>query len=364
MFEPLASTPRADGFAMPAEWARQARCWMMWPTRADTWRAGAAPAQAAFAAVANTIAEYEPVVVGMAAPMRQRARALLGAAVDIEIIDSNDAWMRDIGPTFVRNGAGDVRAVDWMFNAWGGLDGGLYHPWDADDAVAAEVASLAKLRRYRAPLVLEGGAIHVDGEGTCLTTEQCLLNRNRNPGLTRADIEGHVRDYLGVDTVLWLGEGVYQDETDGHVDNLACFLRPGVVALTWCDDEQDPQHAISHDALRRLRGFRDARGRALEVVKLPQPRRMPIMRAEEAAGLRPVAGSHPRPAGARLAASYVNFLLVNGALILPSFGDEHDARAAAILAEQFPGRDIRPLAAREILLGGGCVHCITQQQPA
>ncbi|MCC6706505.1 MAG: agmatine deiminase [Gammaproteobacteria bacterium] len=364
MSDILTSTPRADGYAMPAEWAAQARCWMMWPTRPDTWRAAAAPAQATFATVANAIAEFEPVVIGVDAAHYRHARQLLSAAVDLQLIDSNDAWMRDIGPTFVRNGENKLRAVDWVFNAWGGFDGGLYQPWDADDAVAARVAELAGVPRYRAPLVLEGGAIHVDGEGSCLTTEQCLLNRNRNPALTRADIEQQLREYLGVDSVLWLGQGVYQDETDGHVDNLACFLRPGVVALSWCDDRDDPQHAISADALARLRGFRDARGRRLEVVKIPQPRHMPRMSAAEAAGLTPTAGSHPRPAGARLAASYVNFLLVNGALILPAFDDDHDARAAAILAEQFPTREIRQVPGREILLGGGCVHCITQQQPA
>ena len=364
MSDALPSTPRADGFAMPAEWARQSRCWMMWPSRADTWRAGAAPARAAFAQVANAIAEFEPVVMGVAAAECERARKLLGSAVELQVIDSNDAWMRDIGPTFVRNGDGEVRAVDWVFNAWGGLDGGLYQPWDADDAVAARVADIAGVPRYRAPLVLEGGAIHVDGEGSCLTTEQCLLNRNRNPQLGRAEIEQHLRDYLGIDTVLWLGQGVHQDETDGHVDNLACFLRPGVVALSWCEDDSDPQHAISRDAFNRLQRLRDARGRALEVVKLPQPRHMPRMRSDEAAGLTPQAGSHSRLAGARLAASYVNFLLVNGGLVLPSFDDAHDARAAAVLAEQFPERVIRQLPGREILLGGGCVHCITQQQPA
>jgi len=360
---PLPSTPRADGYAMPAEWARQARCWMMWPERGDTWRADAVPGQAAFARVANAIAEFEPVIMGVSAAQMARARRALGAAVELHIIESNDAWMRDIGPSFVRNAAGEVRAVDWMFNAWGGLDGGLYQPWDADDAVAARVAALACVERYRAPLVLEGGAIHVDGEGSCLTTEQCLLNRNRNPHLNRAQIEQHLRDYLGVESVLWLGQGVHGDETDGHVDNLCCFLRPGVVALSACDDSADPQYAISLDAVTRLSALRDARGRALEVIHLPQPRRMPHMNATEAAGLLPTPGSHPRLAGARLAASYVNFLLVNGGLILPSFDDVHDDRAAAILAEQFPDRVIRQVPGREILLGGGCVHCITQQQP-
>jgi len=358
-------TPAAHGFAMPAEWSPQAQVWMIWPERPDNWRLDAEPAQHAFARVANTIAEYEPVTMGVSPHRFLQARRLLAPAVRLVELTTDDAWMRDTGPTFVRHPAsGEVRAVDWVFNAWGGLQGGLYARWDADDLVAAKVAEIERLVRYRAPLVLEGGAIHVDGEGSCLTTEECLLNPNRNPGLSREQIEQHLRDYLGVRSVLWLGQGIVNDETDGHVDNLCCFLRPGVVALAWTDDAQDPQHAVSQDAYARLRGMRDARGRTLDIVKLPLPARPVMMSDEEAAEIERVAGTHVRRGGARLAASYVNFLICNGAVIVPSFGDPHDERAAAILAEQFPARDIRLVPGREILYGGGNVHCITQQQPA
>lgn len=363
MSELSTSTPAADGFSMPAEWSPQRQIWMAWPERPDNWRQDAVPAQHAFAQVANTIADHEDVTLGVSARHFERARQLLVPRVRLVELSTNDAWLRDTGPSFVRNAQGEVRAVDWVFNAWGGFDGGLYWPWDADDRVAAKIAEIERVTRYRAPLVLEGGAIHVDGEGSCLTTEECLLNRNRNPSLSRADIEGHLRDYLGVSTVLWLGRGVYNDETDGHVDNLCCFLRPGVVALAWTDDEEDPQYPISCDALARLTALRDARGRALEVVKLPIPSRPVVMSEAEAAEVEHVPGSQPRPAGFRLAASYVNFLIVNDAIILPAFGDPHDARAASILAEQFPGRAIRQVPGREILFGGGNVHCITQQQP-
>jgi agmatine deiminase len=363
--EPVSTTtPAADGFAMPAEWAPQFQVWMLWPERPDNWRLGAEPAQHAFARVANTIAEHEPLTMGVSHRQFLRARSLLSAGVRVVEISSDDAWMRDVGPTFVRNGAGEVRAVDWIFNAWGGQHGGLYARWDADDLVAAKVAELERMVRYRAPLILEGGAIHVDGEGTCLTTEECLLNPNRNPSLARADIERHLCDYLGVSTVLWLGRGLPDDETDGHVDNLCCFLRPGVVALAWTDDPNDPHHAGARDAEARLSAMRDARGRALEIVRLPLPARPIAMSAAEAGEVLRVAGTQPRPAGARLAASYVNFLVVNGALIVPSFGDPHDTRAADILAEQFPDRAVRQVPGREILYGGGNVHCITQQQPA
>ncbi len=348
---------------MPAEWAAQAGCWIAWPERPDNWRLQAAPAQAAFANVANTIAEYEAVTMCVSKAQAAAARALLNAAVRVVEIPTNDAWLRDIGPTFVRTSEGVLRAVDWIFNAWGGAAGGLYFPWDDDDRVASKIAELLGVECYRAPFVLEGGAIHVDGEGTCLTTEQCLLNSNRNPQLNRAQIEAGLRAYLGVEKIVWLGEGVYLDETDGHIDNLCCFLRPGVVALTWCEDPADPQHAISKDALARLACSTDARGRAFEVVKIPGPTTPLTITAAESAGVTPRDGVRARVAGTRLAASYVNFLIVNNALIVPAFGDPADAVAREILSGQFPTRQVRQVPGREILLGGGNIHCITQQQP-
>jgi agmatine deiminase len=218
----------------------------------------------------------------------------------------DDAWMRDVGPTFVTNDEGVRRGVDWRFNAWGGLDGGLYFPWDKDDAVARKVLEIEGCDRYRAPFINEGGAIHVDGEGTALVTEQCLLNANRNPGLSRERIDELLCAFLGVRKVLWLGAGVIDDETDGHVDNLACFVKPGVVALHWTDNRRDPQYAVSCDALERLRAARDARNRPLEVIKLPMPGPL-RMTAAEARGIIESETSHRREAGMRLAATYVNF---------------------------------------------------------
>jgi len=179
---------------------------------------------------------------------------MLSPQVRVVELSSDDAWMRDTGPTFVVDGGGHRRGVDWRFNAWGGLDGGLYSPWDRDERVASKVLEIEGDGRYRAPVVMEGGSIHVDGEGTVLTTEECLLNPNRNPELSRAEVEQVLCDYLGASKVVWLGRGVYNDETDGHVDNLACFAQPGVVLLTWVDDESDPQHEISREAEQRLAG--------------------------------------------------------------------------------------------------------------
>ncbi|MGZ4682274.1 MAG: agmatine deiminase [Acidimicrobiales bacterium] len=362
MSRTLDSRPADDGFAMPAEWEPHAGCWMAWPERPDNWRLGAEPAQRAFAAVAAAIAPSEPVTIGASARQLGRARELLPADVRVVELATDDAWMRDIGPTFVTDRDHRVRGVDWPFNAWGGLEGGLYAPWDADDRAAAAVLASEGLDRYRAPLVLEGGSIHVDGEGTLLTTEECLLNRNRNPSLGRDEIERHLRDYTGAEKVIWLGAGVFEDETDGHIDNLACFVRPGVVALTWCDDPSDPQHAISLDARRRLEDATDARGRSLEVHLVQQPGPL-FMTEAEAAGIAATADAKPRAGGARLAASYVNFYIANDRVVVPRLDERTDDAAAEVIGALFPDRQVVGVATREVLLGGGNIHCITQQIP-
>jgi len=347
---------------MPAEFERHSGTWMLWPERTDNWRNGAKPAQAAFAAIAAAIAGGEPVTVGVSAGQFQNARARLHPKVRLVELSSNDAWIRDCGPTFVIDAKGRRRGVDWTFNAWGGLAGGLYFPWDRDDEVAQKVLELECADRYRTPFVLEGGAIHVDGQGTCLTTEECLLNPNRNPGLSRAQIEEHLRRYLGVTSVIWLGKGVHLDETGGHIDELACFTRPGHVALTWTRDRRDPQYEISRDAYRRLSASRDARGRALTIHKIHQPGPL-YMTAEEAAGIDRRAGSRPRKAGDRLPASYINFYVANGCVVMPLYDKRYDAAAARALKGLFPTRRVVGVATREVLLGGGNIHCITQQVP-
>jgi agmatine deiminase len=361
--ETIASTPAADGYHMPAEFERHSRCWMLWPERSDNWRALAAPAQRAFAAVAEAIAASEPVTMGVSAARYDACRAMLSAAVDVVELPADDAWMRDVGPTFVVDGSGGLRGVDWRFNAWGGHDGGLYASWERDERVAGRVLDAERADRYAAPIVLEGGSIHCDGEGTVLTTEECLLNPNRNPGRSREEIERSLCDYLGAERVIWLGRGLPGDETDGHVDNLACFARPGAVLLAWCDDESDPQHEISEDARTRLADARDARGRSLEVVLMPTPG--PLLTSEDdVREIEVVAGSRARRAGERLAASYVNFYLANDRVVFPLLDERRDEEVARLLGQCFPGREPIGVPAREILLGGGNIHCITQQVPA
>ncbi|CAL5222373.1 g4727 [Coccomyxa viridis] len=375
------SLPSRDGFRMPAEWHPHSMCWMGWPRRPDNWRNNAGPAQEAFARVVSAIMQFEPVTV--CAPDVSKVHTAVGpsddsantvpAATEIIHMEQDDSWFRDCGPTFLLRerpgeaGKQELAGVDWIFNAWGGENGGLYKSWDKDQKVASLILERAGALRYKCPHVLEGGSIHVDSEGTVMTTEECLLNPNRNPDLGKEQIEEFLKGYLGVSKVLWLPKGLYKDtDTNGHVDNFACFARPGVVLLAWTDDTQDPQHAISAEALQYLESQTDAKGRRLEVIKMPLPPPLHISE-EESAGVAKVDGSAPREAGERLAASYVNFYLPNGGVIAPQFGGEAaeaDARALEVFRSAFPGRKVVGVQTREVLLGGGNIHCITQQQPS
>jgi agmatine deiminase len=335
---------------------------MLWPERSDNWRGGAKPAQRAFAVVAAAILTGEPVSVCVSPAQYLVARQMLDPAIRLVEMTSNDSWIRDCGPTFVVNAQGDMRGIDWRFNAWGGLEDGLYFPWDQDDLVGEKVIELTSIPRYAPDFILEGGSIDVDGEGTVIVTEQCLLNHDRNPDLNRTQIETNLRDYLGCEKVIWLKNGVYRDETKGHTDNFCRFVAPGQVILTWTDDQDDPQYSISTSALTRLDTATDAKGRKLKVHKLHQPTPI-LISAEEAAGVDQVEGTLPRNEGDRLAASYVNFYIGNGVIVMPAFDDTMDTMAQQNLAKLFPSRKIFAVPGREILLGGGNVHCITQQQP-
>ena len=254
--------------------------------------------------------------------------------------------------------------MDWGFNAWGGFEGGLYFPWLRDDQVASKILNIESCDRYRTEgFVLEGGSIHVDGEGTLITTEECLLNHNRNPHLNREQIEAVLAEHLAIDTVIWLPHGLYNDETDGHVDNFCCYVRPGEVLLAWTDDPQNPNYSRCQEAMAVLENAHDAKGRKLTVHKMPIPGPLHATE-EECAGVDRVLGSQERSPEVRLAGSYVNFLIVNGGIVAPSFDDPKDQEAKAILERLFPEHRVVMVPGREILLGGGNIHCITQQQPA
>lgn len=359
----LQTIPREDGFYMPGEFEPHRGTYMIWPQRTDVWRQGGRPAQKVFARIAETIGEYEPVTMLVNGDQYENAREMLADNIRVLEVSNNDSWCRDTGATFVKNKEGVIRGIDWSFNAWGGLVDGLYFPWDKDDKVAAKLCELEQADRYRlSDFVLEGGSIHVDGEGTALVTEECLLSAGRNPERKKEQIEAVLMNYLNVDKIIWLKNGMYLDETNGHVDNICAFVRPGVVVLAWTDDREDPQYAISRECYETLCQETDARGRTLEVHKLMLPKPMYITE-EEADGIDRIAGTKARMAGDRMADSYVNYYVCNGAVIMPAFSDPMDQPARELLSALYPKHQVIQINTREILLGGGNIHCITQQIP-
>lgn len=341
----IVPTPKQAGFHMPAEWAPHTRCWMAWPCRPDTWGDDAAlfeAARDAYAAIAHAIARFEPVTMVAHPRDAAQARARLGRDVTVESWPISDSWARDTGPSFLVDGQGGLAGVDWGFNAWG-----MNYTDFADDArLARRILDHAHARRFVGPLILEGGSISVDGEGTVLVTERCLLNGNRNPHLDRADVEAALGEFLGVEAVIWLGDGLENDETDGHVDEVACFTAPGKVLVLEGQDPADPNTAILADAIRRLELATDARGRRLEVLRIPHP----ALRREGPYG--------------RMTTSYANFYIANGGIVAPSYDDPMDDRAKAVLEAAFPSREVVMVPSLALCAGGGNIHCITQQEPA
>jgi len=335
------STPREDGFFMPAEWAPHTRCWMAYPCREELWGERLAAARDAYAEVAKAVARFEKVTMLCAPEEIAEISLKCGAGVACVPVPLDDSWTRDSGPTFLVDREGRLAGVDWIFNAWGER----FRPFDQDAALARAIIERTEAVAYSAPLVTEGGAIHSDGEGTLLVVEQTLLNENRNPGRSREEVEGLLKDYTGATKVVWLPCGLVDDETDGHIDNVACFARPGVVLAMTTDDKDDPNCERLQANLEVLRSATDAQGRPLEVVTLPQPK----LRLDDE--------------GRRMALSYINFYVANGAIIMPEFGESADNRAYDVIAAQFPGREVVQVPALDILYGGGGIHCITQQQP-
>lgn len=356
------STPKADGFYMPAEFSKHYGCIMIFPERADSWQYGGYAARKAFVRVASAISKSEKVTVCASAKQYENARRMFPAHIRVVEMSSNDAWARDYAPTFVINGS-EIRGVNWGFNAWGGLADGLYFPWDADDKMARKLCDLYEKDMYDfGHFILEGGSVHVDGEGTCITTEACLLSHGRNPLLTKTEIENYLREGLNVSKIIWLKNGIFGDETNEHVDNICAFVKPAEVVLAWTDDTGDPQYAYSKSCLDILENSTDAKGRPFKVHKLHCPKPVTVT-AEECEGLDTMDFQPTRTPGERLAASYVNFYIANHAIVMPTFDDPADEAAKQLLEELFPGREIVPIYARDILIGGGNIHCITQQIP-
>ena len=391
------STPAADGFSMPAEFAPQDRVWMGWPHRTDTWAHGAKPAQKQYAAIARAISQFTPVT--MCANEADFANCLATYEDDdnVTVIEmtTNDAWFRDTGATFVTDGAGGKRAVDWHFNAYGGLIDGLYFPWDADDQIAAKMAQLTGCVRYRPDeMILEGGSITVDGEGTVIVTDQCLLSPGRTASAVlaeeadedtiwpayarafepwseelRAYMDEHLKAYLGVEKVIWVKEGIDPEETNGHIDDVATFIAPGVVAVIWTDDPDYPFYRQCHEAYDTLAAAIDAKGRQLKVYKLPMPANPLYMDQASCDTIDVDENAEPRVADEPLIASYMNYLVTNGGVIVPQYGDENDALAVQALQEIYDevwgegAYTCVGVQSEQVVFGGGNIHCITQQEP-
>ncbi|MGE0359109.1 MAG: agmatine/peptidylarginine deiminase [Vicinamibacterales bacterium] len=346
-------TPAEHGYSFPAEWRRHAATWISWPRPEGISFPGFYHrAIEDVTGVVAAIARHEPVHLNVPNANYERlVRERLEAAgvprrrVVVHHIPTNECWARDHGPAFVqrtRRGRTETAIVDWGFNAWGGK----YPPWDADDAVPTRVAQVLGLPVFHNPLVMEGGAIDVNGEGTLLTTTSCLLHPNRNAGVSQAEIERQLKAWYGQRHVVWLGEGIAGDDTDGHVDDLARFIGPRTIVTAVEPDPADANYRVLRANRRALDRARDADRRPFEVIELPMPR--PVVHE-----------------GLRLPATYVNFLFVNGALLVPTFGDRvHDHRALAVLQRALPRRRVVGVDCRALIWGLGAIHCLTQQQPA
>jgi agmatine deiminase len=331
--------PIDAGYRMPPEWEPHTRCWMAWPCHEETFP-DLPIARNAYAVVARAIARFEPVTMVANPGDVEDARTRCGRGIDVVALEIDDSWVRDTGPTYLVDQRGGLAGVDWPFNNYGEIDPDYEH----DKLLARRILEHSGGRRFEAPIILEGGAIHTDGRGTLLTTENVVLNPNRNPGLTKADADEVFRAHLGVEQVIWLDNALDIDSTDGHVDNLACFVRPGVVAALVAEDASDSQYAPLRENLRRLECAKDAEGRSLEIIEICQPRPREFL-------------------GERVPASYINFYIANGGIVLPVFDDPADGPATRALERAFPDRTVVPVPGFDIVRSGGCIHCITQQQP-
>ena len=332
---------------LPAEWERHEGTAMCWPVRADMWGALYADAQAAHAEVANAINRFEPVTMLAAPRTAERAAAMCGPGVEVVELAIDDSWFRDTGPIYVLDDAGERVATDWKFNSWGQK----FLPY-ADDAAAAERFATSAGHPVRSiDMVFEGGSITGDGDGTLVTTTQCLMHPNRNPTMTRIEIEAMLRTELGTERTIWLPHGLaLDDDTDGHVDNIAAFAAPGRLVLQGCDDPDEPDWLRLGVDRRVAQGALDARGRALDVVTVPV---LPFSEVDR--------GDGPE----RVVVPYLNYYIGNGFVLVPTCGHAADADMVALIAEQYPGREAVALDVGAILAGGGGgIHCITQQLPA
>lgn len=332
-------SPKAAGFHMPAEWTEHERTWMMWPSRQGYWR-DIEETRRNYTAVAHAIRAFEPLTMVVRPEDKAAARDLLGTDIDFLESPIDDSWARDAGPCFLTDGQGNRAGVSYRFNAWGKK----YQPWDGDDAVAQAILTALDLPIFTSSLVAEGGGVSVDGEGTILTTESCFPNTNRNPDWSQADIEHELMETLGGEKVIWLPGDWEEYETDGHVDGTAVFVAPGRVLIEDAGATGHPCHETKLANIRAMEGQTDAKGRPIELIKIPDASRL-------------------APDDDRFCASYVNSYLCNGGIIMPKYGLPEDAFVREVFEDLFPDRQVTQVRVNAISPGGGGIHCITQQEP-
>ena len=335
----IESTPAADGFTMPAEWSAHECTWMMWPTRAEVWQDFEATI-VSFVHIAQTIRRFEPVKIAVSAQHEKLARQKLGAEFEYFVHPIDDSWARDAGPNFLLNGKGQLAASKWQFNAWGGK----YHPYDSDMQAGVAIAESATSTVFRSNLTAEGGGISVDGEGTVITTRSCFPHTNRNPGWTEREIEDELKASLGAEKIIWLPGNDDETETNGHVDGIAMFVKPGVVVMETSFDPAHPWYDILQENIEVMRGQTDAKGREIDIILIED-------------------GFGCAKFGDKFCTSYINSYIVNGAVIMPKYGIAADDRARDVFAKIYPDREIVMINIDGIAVGGGGIHCITQQQP-
>jgi agmatine deiminase len=372
--------PKSLGYRMPAEWEPHEGTWLSWPHSPRSWAQNFGPIPSVFVKIVGGLCEFEKVHICVANELSKQGveRMLREAKVDLaavsfHIVATNDAWARDHGPIFIVKDQPATRSnpalfpveteeslrtveaaasarlaiIDWKFNSWGEK----YHPWDDDDAVPERVAEILRLPCFHPRMVLEGGSIDVNGKGSLLTTEAVLLNPNRNPSMSRKQIESRLDEYLAARNVIWLGGGIAGDDTDGHVDDLARFVNERTVLAVVEEDPEDVNYKALRENFERLQGAQDQEGNKFELIKLPTPGK--VLRG----------GQNPAAAGERLPASYANFFIGNGSVLAPVFGHENDRQALGLLGDLFPGRKIIGIDCKDLVGGYGAIHCVTQQQP-
>lgn len=351
MDRPQQETPATLGFYMPAEWRPHAATWLTWPKDPETWPERVSQVEEIYLQMIAALTPHETVNLLVDDEETEHAvleRCKFASVENLRFhrIPTVDSWIRDYGPNFVVDDNGAAAFNDWIFNAWGNK----YESLKQDDRVPRLLEPMLKLRRFEPDIAMEGGAIDVNGAGCVLTTEQCLLNPNRNPQLSRAEIEDYLKQYLGVSKVLWLGEGIVGDDTDGHIDDIARFVAPNMIVCALEEDPQDANYELLQDNLARLKSMTDSNGRPFRIVALPMP------------GVVGGTSTDTRNLD-RLPASYANFYIANNVVLAPVFGHANDARAIETLQRVFPNRRVVPINCEPLVWGMGTIHCVTQQEP-